>query len=158
MLTGARLREIACAERSWLDRDSACLAVPGHSYKTGDPTIIALVPDAMRILESMPGMPSGPFLLSTTAGAKPVYTVTPSALGRLKLSVASEFNGCMAHWTIHDLRRTVATHLGRLGVDELMIERVLGHRIGGVRAVYNRYRYLEEKRKALSVWARELLG
>jgi hypothetical protein len=33
----------------------------------------------------------------------------------------------------------------------------LGHRIGGVRAVYNRYRYLEEKRAALALWTSELL-
>jgi hypothetical protein len=38
-----------------------------------------------------------------------------------------------------------------------LIERVLGHRIGGVRAVYNRYRYLEEKRAALALWTVELL-
>jgi hypothetical protein len=48
--------------------------------------------------------------------------------------------------------------MARLGVDDIVVERVLGHRIGGVKAVYNRYRYLEEKRAALTLWARELLG
>ena len=48
--------------------------------------------------------------------------------------------------------------MARLGVDEIVVERVLGHRIGGVKGVYNRYRYIEEKRAALQLWASELLA
>ena len=47
--------------------------------------------------------------------------------------------------------------MARLGVDEIVVERVLGHRIGGVKGVYNRYRYIDEKRAALQLWAKELL-
>jgi hypothetical protein len=48
--------------------------------------------------------------------------------------------------------------MARLGVDAIVVERVLGHRIGGIKAVYNRYRYLDEKRAALTLWTQELLG
>ena len=48
--------------------------------------------------------------------------------------------------------------MARLGVDEIVVERVLGHRIGGVKGVYNRYRYIDEKREALKLWAAELLA
>lgn len=157
LLTGCRLREISCARASWLDRDNRALSVPGTSYKTGDPTIIALVPQAMAIFDAMPRPSAGDYLLSTTLGERPLYTVTPLALRRLKEESQAVLGRSMEHWTIHDLRRSVATHLARLGVDEVLIERVLGHRISGVRAVYNRYRYLEEKRAALALWAKELL-
>lgn len=39
--------------------------------------------------------------------------------------------------------------MARLGVDEIVVEPVLGHRIGGVKGVYKRYGYIEEKRAAL---------
>jgi hypothetical protein len=48
--------------------------------------------------------------------------------------------------------------MARLGVDDIVVERVLGHRVGGVKAVYNRYRYTDEKRAALALWTKELLG
>jgi integrase len=157
MLTACRLREIANLQASWLDLSNACISVPGKSYKTGDLTVIALVPRALDIISNMPKHDDGEYLISSTNGYCPLYTVTPAALKRLKEDSQKRLGRTMEHWTLHDLRRSVATHMARLGVDEILIERVLGHHIGGVRAVYNRYRYLEEKRAALSLWTLELL-
>ncbi len=53
-------------------------------------------------------------------------------------------------WTLHDLRRTARSLLSRAGVAPDIAERVLAHKIGGVRGVYDRYAYLAEKREALS--------
>ena len=55
-------------------------------------------------------------------------------------------------WTFHDLRRSVATHIARIGIIQEHIERVLGHTIAGVAGTYNRYSYLEEKQVALKLW------
>jgi integrase len=158
MLTGARLREIGNAKIGWLDRANACLDIPGEAYKTGDPTIIPLIPQAVAIMEKIPKPPNGDFLISSNGGRRPVWTATPEALARIRRGAETELGRKIDHWTIHDLRRTAATHMARLGVDEIVVERVLGHRIGGVKAVYNRYRYIEEKRAALQLWAKELLG
>ena len=87
-----------------------------------------------------------------------MWTATPEALTRIREGAEAHLGRKIDHWTIHDLRRTAATHMARLGVDEIVVERVLGHRIGGVKGVYNRYRYIEEKRAALMLWAAELLG
>jgi integrase len=84
--------------------------------------------------------------------------VTPEALARIRTGAEETLGRPIEHWTLHDLRRTVATHMARLGVDDIVVERVLGHRVGGVKAVYNRYRYTDEKRAALALWAKELLG
>ena len=64
----------------------------------------------------------------------------------------------LSHRTLHDLRRTAATHMTCLGVDDIVVERVPGHRFGGVKTVGNRYRYLEQKHTALTLWARERAG
>lgn len=158
MLTGARLREIGNAQVNWLDRANACLDIPGEAYKTGDPTIIPLIPEAMEIVERIPKPPRGPYLITSNGGKRPVWTATPEALTRIREGAEARLGRQIDRWTIHDLRRTAATHMARLGVDEIVVERVLGHRIGGVKGVYNRYRYIDEKREALKLWANELLG
>ena len=61
-------------------------------------------------------------------------------------------------FTLHDLRRTVRTGLARLGVQPHIAERVLSHKQRGVIGVYDRYQYLDEKRKALEMWAKQVEG
>jgi integrase len=62
----------------------------------------------------------------------------------------------LEHWTIHDIRRTVATRMAELGVQPHIVEAVLNHvsgHKGGVAGIYNRATYDKEKREALNVWA-----
>jgi integrase len=54
-------------------------------------------------------------------------------------------------WTLHDLRRTARSLMSRAGVSADIAERCLGHVIPGVRGVYDRHAYLEEKRTAFEV-------
>ena len=90
-------------------------------------------------------------LITSNGGKRPVWTATPEALTRIREGAEARLGRQIDRWTIHDLRRTAATHMARLGVDEIVVERVLGHRIGGVKGVYNRYRYIDEKREALKL-------
>ena len=59
-------------------------------------------------------------------------------------------------WTLHDIRRTVATGLSDLGIAPHIVESVLGHTVGGVAGIYNRSQYLPEKLNALTVWSDRL--
>jgi integrase len=62
-------------------------------------------------------------------------------------------------WRVHDLRRTVATGLQRLGINLQVIEAILGHVAGsraGIIGVYQRHSFNAEKRTALEAWAREV--
>lgn len=64
------------------------------------------------------------------------------------------------HWTLHDIRRTVATGLQRLGVRFEVTEAVLNHvsgARGGIAGVYQRLHWKAEKRAALEAWAAEVL-
>jgi integrase len=64
------------------------------------------------------------------------------------------------HWRVHDLRRTVATHMeDALGIPPHIVGSVLNHAPGsykGVTAVYTRGSLIYERRRALVAWARLL--
>ena len=66
----------------------------------------------------------------------------------------------LEHWTVHDLRRTVATGMAELGVQPHIIEAVINHvsgHKGGVAGIYNRATYDKEKREALNLWAEHVV-
>lgn len=62
--------------------------------------------------------------------------------------------------TPHDLRRTAATHMARIGISERIVGRVLSHGTEQRRTitsqVYIHHDYAAEKRQALDTWAMEL--
>ncbi|MBM0207414.1 site-specific integrase [Micromonospora sp. STR1s_5] len=145
ILTGQRKSEVATARRRWLLPDLAALEIPAASYKTGRPHTVPLSGAALALAESLPRWHVGDFLFSTTSGAKPVSGFSKAKARLDRLSDVTD-------WTIHDIRRSVATHMARLGIPQEHIERVLGHVIEGVAGTYNRYSYLQEKRKALELW------
>jgi integrase len=67
----------------------------------------------------------------------------------------------LAPWTLHDLRRTVATRMADLGVQPHIIEAVLNHvsgHKGGVAGIYNRATYDKEKREALALWGEHVMA
>lgn len=55
--------------------------------------------------------------------------------------------------TVHDLRRTASTLLHEAGYNSDWIEKCLAHVQNGVRAVYNKAEYAEQRRKMLQEWA-----
>jgi integrase len=62
-------------------------------------------------------------------------------------------------FTLHDLRRTCASNLAKLGVSIAVIEQILNHRGGslaGVAGVYIRHQFEKEKREALQQWADQI--
>jgi integrase len=61
--------------------------------------------------------------------------------------IAADGGEALPNWTLHDLRRTAKTLMARSGVRPDISERVLGHAIGGVEAVYDRHSYEAEKRE-----------
>ncbi len=56
-------------------------------------------------------------------------------------------------FVIHDLRRTMRTHLGKLGINRFVAERCLNHKIAGMEGIYDAGDYLPERRAALDKWA-----
>lgn len=98
----------------------------------------------------------------TTTGATPVsgFSKAWGHLNKRMLEIAAKERGEpveIAPWTWHDLRRTCATGLARLGIPVRVTEAVLNHVSGtggGIVAVYQRHDYADEKRAALEAWGR----
>lgn len=153
ILTGARREEINGLTRGEIDGDTIRLA--GDRTKNGEPHAVPLSIEARRVLDAVPRIGKGS-LLFTTTGKTPVS-------GWSKAKAMLDDAAGVHHWRIHDLRRTVATGLQRLGFRLEVIESILGH-IGGSRAgivgVYQRHAFEPEKREALEAWGRyvALLG
>src|SRR5262249_25003658 len=65
----------------------------------------------------------------------------------------------MPPWRLHDLRRTAASGMARLGVNLPVIEKVLNHSSGsfvGIVGVYQKHSFADEKRAALEAWGRNI--
>jgi len=156
ILTGQRRSEIAGLRRDWFDRDSERLfVIPAAEYKTGIEQAVPLSAPAWRLVESLPKWNEGPFLFSTNAGVRPIsgFSKARKALDKKMAERAAKKElPPMEHWEVHDIRRSVATNLARIGIPLEHVERVLGHKVGGVAGIYNRHGYLKEKRAALEKW------
>ena len=69
------------------------------------------------------------------------YSTVMASKDRVRLTVT--------HWSPHDLRRTVRTHLASLGCPDAIAEAILGHMQEGIKGVYNLHKYDREKREWL---------
>jgi integrase len=112
--------------------------LPAARNKTKVDLLRPLSAEARAVLPARVG--SCPFVF-TTDGMNPI-----SGFGKFKeaFDKACDVSG----WTLHDLRRTARSLMSRAGVPTDHAERCLGHVMPGVRGVYDRYEYLEEKREA----------
>jgi integrase len=157
LLTGDRRGEWARARWDWLDPDRTRLEIPASEYKTGKPQVVPLSGQARAILDMLPHSGAGPFLFSSDGGARPVSGFS-KAKARLDRALADRLGRPLPPWVVHDLRRSMATHMERIGVAPHVIEVCLGHVLKGVAGTYRQYGYLPEKAAALQRWADELLG
>jgi len=140
MLTGQRVGEVAGMR--WIDVDLKS-GIWTQATAKGDPQVLPLPDAAVNLIEAQPRV--GEYVFATR-GDRPV-----SGFSKAKARL-DELCGVQG-WRLHDLRRTVRTNLPRVGVDPDTAERVLGHRLRGVRGVYDRWSYADEKGAALRKWA-----
>jgi len=150
LLTGCRLREIAHARQEWVEGET--LVIPAAMTKTRKAHIVPLVPEALSLLAGLTAPTAGSYLFSATNGRTPV-----SGFSKAKARLDGLMPPDTEPFVVHDFRRTVRSHLSRLGVDAVTAEMILGHQMRGVMGVYDRYDRLTERRTALSTWAEALV-
>lgn len=153
LLTGQRREEVARIRWADLDLDERIWTLPSTATKAARTHVVPLAPMAVELLGHLPRI--GTTHVFTTTGATPISGFS-KAKSRLDRSIAEARGKALAPWAIHDMRRTAATEMGRLGVSRFLIGRVLNHADRTVTAVYDRHLYLAEKRHALEIWARYL--
>ena len=152
LLTGGRRAELG--NLSWTEIAGDMITIPEERSKNGREHEILLNTTARAILESQPRRNSSEFVF----GLRDDSGFSGWSKSKAELDARLAANGAvMAPWTLHDLRRTVATNLAeRLRIEPHVIEAVLNHISGhraGVAGVYNRAIYREQKAEALQRWA-----
>jgi integrase len=148
MLTGQRREEVARMTWSEVDLDARLWTLPKERSKNGRPHDIALSDPAVAILETLPRI-SDSFVLTTDGkSAASNYATNKRQLDAL-------LPADMPPWWLHDLRRSLASGMARLGINLPVIEKVLNHSsgsFGGIVGVYQRHDFADEKRHALERW------
>ena len=157
MMTGARRNEVAGMEWRELDLKTCAWTLPPARSKNGREHVIPLSDAAVDIIAELPCIEGLRFVFSTTGRT----SISGFSNRKLDLDKAiAEINGTsIPTWTLHDIRRTVATNLQKLGVRLEVTEAVLNHISGsraGIVGVYQRHSWADEKRAALDAWARKL--
>lgn len=157
MLTGSRRNEVAGMEWSEVDLDSKVWTIPAARSKNGRAHAVPLSSQAIAILLSLPRIGESRGLVFSTTGKTSVsgFSRAKACIDKALVIDAAE----IAPWTFHDIRRSVATGMGKIGISLPVIERCLNHVSGsfaGIVAVYQQHDFSGEKRAALEAWARAL--
>lgn len=170
LLTGQRLEEVAGLEWAELDKAAVLWSLPAERAKNGAASIVPLSKLAVEELDMLAkrtrkdNWPRTGFVFSTTG--KTAISGFSRAKKRVdgevtKLGKASKEPLTLSPWRFHDLRRTLATGMQRLGVRFEVTEAILNHVSGsrsGVAGVYQRHDWGPEKKAALQAWSDHVAG
>jgi integrase len=167
LLSALRVREFANTDRpEWSLRGNFWeWTIPAARMKGKIAHVVPVTADLREIYDACPQR--GRFLFSFDGGETPIRVAGRMKkqidAGMLKVlrEIALERGDdpelvVLAHWTNHDIRRTVRTRLSRLRVPEEAREAILAHVRPGIKGVYDLHDYLEEKRQGLELWAAKL--
>jgi integrase len=159
MLTGARRAEVFAAARAEFDLEAREWIIPADRAKNGQPHIVPLSNAAAAVIKAIPPVDGSAKLFPARSNPENSPSGISKAVLRAQAAVDQALGRESQHWTLHDIRRTVATNLQRLGVRFEVTEAVLNHvsgAKGGIAGVYQRHDWKVEKRRALDAWAAEL--
>lgn len=139
-LTEARWEEIDLEKAEW--------SIPGERMKKDKPHLVPLSRQAVAMFEELKALASGSEWVfpSRSSLNKPI---AHNALNTVVRALAID----VRDFVIHDFRRTASTHLHEAGFNSDWIEKALAHETKGIRGVYNRAQYADQRRDMLQWWA-----
>ena len=162
LYTGVRLSEACGMAKSEIHGD--LWEIPGARTKSGVVHVVPITTGVEKLIASaLADNGESPFVFPAFDRHRMTdQPITRYAPDHAYAKLARQLNFVDAHGVvdtgIHDLRRTVATNMARIGIPGDLIDRVQGRLPRGnrVSAIYNRHEYLREKRCALEQWSAEL--
>jgi integrase len=152
-LTGQRRDEVAKMRWDELDLEAGLWTLPRERVKTDQPHEVPLSAASVNVMKSVPRIAGSSFVFTTNG------TAPSSGYSKGKRKLDALLPSDMPDWRLHDLRRTVASGMARLGIHLPVIEKVLNHASGsfaGVVGVYQRHSFAQEKRAALDAWGHHI--
>jgi integrase len=150
ILSGQRREEVAGMKWTELSDDFSTWTIPASRAKNGATHIVPLSDQAREQLRSLPQFNELVF-----PGLRGAFN------GWSKAKAALDAKSGVTNWRLHDLRRTMATGVQRLGVRLEVTEQVLNHVSGsraGIVGVYQRHDFALEKRAALQAWGEQVIA
>jgi integrase len=162
LVTAQRRGELTFAKWSQFDLDSKLWTIPVDLLKTShakrtkpEPHAVPLSPLALEILGQLKELTGGGiYVLPAHVDKKKNRSYSERVLSRAVRQNEDHYG--IEHFTPHDLRRTAASFMTKIGVPRLHVEKVLNHSTGDIAEVYDRHDYLAEKRAALEKWGEHL--
>lgn len=159
LLTGQRIGETLLARWSEFDLDAGEWRIPAANTKAHRAHLVHPPALAVELLRGLPKRGGYVFRGDDDEFDEPIARRSVTrALDRL-LTRTDEGKPAalpLAHFTPHDLRRTLRSRLGDLGVLPHVGEKIMNHKLGGVLQVYDRAEYLAERRAAMQAWDAKL--
>ena len=148
LLTLVRKSELIFARWEHVDFEAAEWQIPAENSKTMAPHIVYLSRQSVEIFRELKELAGGsPWVIPSRGSLTRPFSTT--ALNQALQGVSF----AIPPFTIHDMRRTGSTLLHEKGFPSDVIEKALNHTIGGVRGIYNRAQYSDQRRKMLQFWA-----
>ena len=157
LLTAQRLDKVLTMKWTdispkWPSNTPPVWTLPTAPREKGNIGAVELPAMALTILEALPRFADNPFVFAGRGASHMAYSGNP------KRAFDANLPAGMERWTLHDLRRTARSLMSRAGVSSEHAERVMGHAIKGVEAVYDRHEYADEKAEALAKLANLIDG
>ncbi|KQR90192.1 hypothetical protein ASG35_02995 [Burkholderia sp. Leaf177] len=157
LLTASRSGEIVAAR--WSDIDFERGTWQQHDTKNGTPHLVMLSRQALEVLKYRRELDP---VFVFPSGKRKDQHINQKAVGLAQYAARQASDGAPAAdplstgWTTHDLRRSAATGLARLGCPRVVQDRCLNHVDNSIAAIYDTHRYDEEARTWLQKWADHL--
>jgi integrase len=156
ILTGQRRSEIGNLRWDYIDDRAGTITLPAYETKNNRQHAFPIGAMAAAIVKPLDR--STPYLFPARRERR--VGMEPTVYGSWAKDKAAFDQLCpLPHWTLHDLRRTLATNLAGLSTPPHVLEKILNHSAGtisGVAAIYNRFRYMDEMRHAFAAWEAKL--
>jgi integrase len=152
LLTGQRRGEVVGLRWSEIGDESRLWTIPKERTKNGREHALPVSDLVLSIIEELPMLND-----ALVFPAKGKTETTFSGFSKCKAEL-DRLSG-VKDWTLHDLRRTAATGMAKLGTAPHVVEAILNHLSGtfaGVAGIYNRHDYESEMRVALDQWSRHV--
>lgn len=148
VLTGQRRGEIGSLQWNWIDLAEGVITFPAQHVKNGRTHTIPIGPVTAHLIEQLPRIDE--FVFSGRNHNNETFNGWAKSKREFDKTLQN-----VAHYTLHDLRRTFSTLHAKIGTPIHITERILNHASGaisGVAAIYNRHNYLAETRQAVSAY------
>jgi integrase len=155
LLTMVRKSELTDATWSEIDFASAVWTIPGVRMKRRNPHNVYLSNQVLDMLIALKTCAGGSryLLPSRYDPERPMAGATLNMVLRSVVAAAKADGITLTDFSPHDLRRTGSTLLHEAGFNSDWIEKCLAHEQKGVRAVYNKAEYAEQRRNMMQQWA-----